>query len=400
MNRKRILVLNDGSSYENWGIKACIDGVRSIISHHDNGFYVDRLSHQFMHKRYSFDFKILGRNLFLDDGRVAKKLFKPFHMLPRIADEYDAIANIWLSGKGGAGVEEYLDKVKKADIVLFNAEGSTYRDNIGAIKGLFMLWFAKTKLNKKCYFINGSVTLTLVDSILPAMVRKTFDSIDMAVVREPYSYSNIIDYYPSLKNKVKVRPDSVFSLPDEYPVSDRLKSLPFWGEDFFCVSLSMLPMDIKYSKKESTLVRLIEDIKALIPNVVFLAKDIEDQRLKSLANVTEAYFLSGDFSYKDVQMVLSRSKLLLSGRYHHLIFAVKVGCPIVPFGSSSHKIHGLSEFYKDICDGPFDPTDLTYVHKSILSSVKKILDHSPSLYYKSRSKELKEMSLDQGFLFS
>ena len=31
MSKKRILILNDGSAYENWGIKACIDGLKNIL---------------------------------------------------------------------------------------------------------------------------------------------------------------------------------------------------------------------------------------------------------------------------------------------------------------------------------------------------------------------------------
>lgn len=38
---------------------------------------------------------------FAYDSRVAKKYFPVFHMLPRMADEFEYVADLWLQRKGG-----------------------------------------------------------------------------------------------------------------------------------------------------------------------------------------------------------------------------------------------------------------------------------------------------------
>ena len=238
--KKKVLILNDGSKYANWGIKACIDGLYHILDQTGTDLEVSSIDWTFMHKKYAFEPKIKGRKIFLDNNRIARRFFPLFHRIPTVADEFDYIADEWQAGRGGEGADEFIAKAKGQDLVIFNAEGSTYKNNIGALKGLFMLWFAKTRLGIKAAFMNGSVTLTRVDPVLPAMIRKVFSTIDIATVREPFSYEGILDFYPSLEQDVKMFPDSVFSLALE---DQKLPETNFAGKDYFVVSRSMLPMD-------------------------------------------------------------------------------------------------------------------------------------------------------------
>lgn len=362
---KKVLILNDGSNYENWGIKACIDGVKEIFKSDS----VEGIPHSYMHKRYSLDPKFMGRKVLNENSRLAKKILKPYHLLPRVADEYEYIANLWINGDGGSGAKDFLQKANKADVIIFNAEGSTYRDNIGAMKGLFMLWFAKTKLGKEAYFINGSVTLTAVDSILPAMIRKVFSVIDGVSVRENESKKNIESFYPKLKN-INVVPDSVFALDFLNKTKKDSESL---GDDYFCFSLSMLPMDYMVSRDRSALVALINELKRYVKTPVLLAKDVEDQILKDLAKETGAKFIGADYDYQEIMGLLKNAKFLISGRYHHLIFASKVGCPLIALNTSSHKITGLCQFFGECVKAPYDPTDLWSLKDAILEDVERIL---------------------------
>lgn len=397
MNKKTVLILNDGSQYENWGIKACIDGLKNILKNTLGHFEMIGMPHSYMHKKYSWEPFVFKRKLFNERSRITRRFFKEYHALPRIADEFEYVADLWLAGKGGDGAKHFLDMMENVDVVIFNAEGSTYRDNIGAIKGLFILWFSKTKLNKQAYFLNGSVTLTLVDSILPAMVNKVFKVLDGVAVREPYSYKNILEFYPGLTN-IKMYPDSVFSLSvDNLKISDKVQRLDFLDKDFFCFSLSMLPMDYRRSRSKSSLVYIINELKKIVPHAVLLAKDVEDQILKDVAKDTNSIFVGADFDYLDVMSVLSKAKFLFSGRYHHLIFATKVGCPSIPIASSSHKIHGFSLLFKDIMPKPIDATNIWEESDVVVESVKNILKRKNIREeYLTRAKELQSDSLGHG----
>lgn len=398
---KKILILNDGSSYENWGIKACIDGLKNILEKIHPEFELDGIPHSYMHKKYSWEPTLLNRKIFNENSRVAKKLLDEYHLLPKVADEFEYIAELWLSGNGGKGATDFVKRVKEYDILVFNAEGSTYRDNIGAIKGLFMLWFVKTKLDKKAYFLNGSVTLTLVDATLPAMIKKVFSCIDGVGVREPYSYNNILAFYPQLTN-IKMYPDSVFSLDFNKDVlTEKIKRLDFLEKEYFCFSLSMLPMDYRKSRDKSSLVYIIKELKKIVPNAVLLAKDVEDQILKDVAKDTGSYFVGADFDYKDVMSIFSCAKFLFSGRYHHLIFATKVGCPCIPIASSSHKIHGLANLFDGLMPIPIDATDVWEESEKVTQYAQKIVDEKNirTLYF-DKAEQLKKDSFNHGILIS
>ncbi|MGK2905734.1 MAG: polysaccharide pyruvyl transferase family protein [Desulfuromonadales bacterium] len=388
---QKILTLNNGSRCQNWGLQACTEGLLHIIA--QENAYVDLMhfDHAYMHRRYSFEPRFLGgKKLFAYDSRVAKKYFPVFHVLPRVADEFEFTANLWLQGKGGRGADEFLEKARGADAVIFNAEGSTYRDNnICALKGLFMLWFAKTKLGKRALFLNGSVTLTRVDATLPAMVKKVFSAIDMAAVREPDSYQNILEYYPELEGKICMVPDSTYALELEQRT---LGDCKFLDLDFFALSLSMLPVDFRRTRGTSSLVHMIQELKKIVPNVVLLGKDKEDQILNDAAQLTGSFFIGPSYDYQSVLNILKRAKFIVSGRYHNAIFATKVGCPVIPLHTSSQKIYGLASLFNGIMPKPVDPTDLWSEEKRVLSHASAILEQGDSLRtaYQKRAAELRK----------
>jgi polysaccharide pyruvyl transferase WcaK-like protein len=391
---KKILTLNDGSLCQNWGLQACTEGLLQIIAREnaDAGFTL--LDHAYMHRRYSFEPRLFGgKKLFAYNSRVAKKYFPVFHVLPRVADEFEYVADLWLQGKGGNGANEFIEKAHGADAVIFNAEGSTYRDeNICALKGLFMLWLAKTKLAKRALFLNGSVTLTRVDATLPAMIRRVFSTIDMAAVREPASYRNILDYYPELDGRIRMVPDSTFALDVEQRTPG---DCTFLDLDFFVLSLSMLPMDYHRTRDTSALVHLLQELKKIVPNMVLMGKDKEDQILKDVARLTGAYFVGPSYDYQSILNILKRAKFIVSGRYHNAIFATKVGCPVIPLHTSSQKICGLVELFKGLMPKPIDPTDLWNEEKQVLSHADAILEQGDSLRvaYTERAAKLREEAL-------
>jgi len=391
---KKILILNEGSCCQNWGLQACTEGLLHIIAQENTDADFLLFDHAFMHRRYSFEPRFFGgKKLFAYNSRVAKRYFPVFHVLPRVADEFEYIADLWLQGKGGRGADEFLEKARGTDAVIFNAEGSTYRDdNICALKGLFMLWLAKTKLGKRSLFLNGSVTLTRVDATLPAMVKKVFSAIDMAAVREPDSYRNILEYYPELVSKIHMVPDSSFALEvDQRTLGD----CKFLDLDFFALSLSMLPMDFRMTRDTSSLVHLIQELKKTVPNVVLMGKDKEDQILNDVARLTGSFFVGPSYDYQSILNILERAKFIISGRYHNAILATKVGCPVIPLHTSSQKIYGLVSLFNGTMPKPIDPTDLWNEGKRVLNHASAILEQGESLRtaYKERATELREEAL-------
>ena len=376
----RVLILNDGSEYENWGIQACIDGLKHILG----DCSISTIRHSHLHQKYSFDPKIFGKKIFNQDSRIANKFFTEYLKTPKVADEIEYFCDLWERGHGGPGSYEIVWALSSTDVVVFNAEGSTYRKNIGAFRSLFLLYYAKTRLQKKSFFVNGSVTLSDVDATLPAYIEKIFHCIDGVCVREPKSARSIQEF-TSFRD-ISVIPDSVFSLRPQ--ISDSAVT------DGFCFSLSMLPMQRYPIDKTNPIVNLVLNLSDKLGSCKFLAKDVEDQYLEKLAGLTGSHFLGKNFDYTTIEYELSRSKFLISGRYHHLIFALKVGCPVIPLKSSSHKIDGLMEFYKGLLPLPFDPTNLRTETSKILEYVDSFMSTDVRQKIRERSDDLREQALN------
>jgi hypothetical protein len=136
-------------------------------------------------------------------------MVQPPAIYPEVADQFDDLADEWLAGQGGPGAEEFLSRLRGADAVLLNGEGSLYRTNLSAIRELFVAWLCKTRLGIPTVYLNGRVHLTNVMPILPAMVRKTFAELDAVAVRDPFSLRNLAREHGSCRDDYRTRLQAV-----------------------------------------------------------------------------------------------------------------------------------------------------------------------------------------------
>ena len=74
----KLLIINDGSDYSNWGIQACIDGLSSHFIKFFNK--VDTVKHILIHQIFEWDIKIFGKKLFSENNRVMFK-FSPIRVI-------------------------------------------------------------------------------------------------------------------------------------------------------------------------------------------------------------------------------------------------------------------------------------------------------------------------------
>ena len=114
----------------------------------------------------------------------------------------------------------------------------------------------------------------------------------------------------------------------------------------------MLPVDFVRRETPRRSFILIHELKKIVPNVVLMGKDKEDQILKDAARLTGSFFIEPAYDYQSVLNILKRAKFIVSGRYHNAIFAAKVGCPVIPLHTSSQKIYGLVSLFKGTMPKP------------------------------------------------
>ena len=164
-------------------------------------------------------------------------------------------------------------------VVVLNGEGSLYRDNLSAIRELFLAWLAKECLGIPTVFINGMVHLTNVMPVLPAMVRKTFRVLDAITVRDPCSLRNLEEYVPDVHAALIA--DSAFAVRreaarDTAAVQEVLGRLQ--GAAFFCFDPGAMPIDHTPTRR-SALFELIARLKRELVGRQHGAVDALDENL-------------------------------------------------------------------------------------------------------------------------
>jgi polysaccharide pyruvyl transferase WcaK-like protein len=345
----RLVLLNDCRDQMNFGAKALIDGLLQGLTTAIPSATIQPIpSHWLLDTSQGF-------GMFVADGAG---MVQPPAVYPEVADQFDDLADEWLLGQGGPGAEEFLSRLRGADAVLLNGEGSLYRTNLSAIRELFLAWLCKTRLEIPTVYLNGMVHLTNVMPVLPAMVRKSFAALDAVAVRDPYSLRNLARFAPDVE--VQLLPDSAFLLgpevarqpPEMELIRERLGDRPY-----FCFDPGLMPIDVRPGGR-SAVYQLIMRLKEVVPEAVFVRNNPSDSFIRTVAEETGSLYIDTIVDYRDWMTVAAGARFLVTGFYHNTILAAVMGCPVIALGTTSHKVHGACEMLGGAVSPPLDGTDL------------------------------------------
>ncbi len=384
-----IVLLNDCHDQDSFGSIAMIDGLFRILMRTEPSALVRPIpSHWLLDKPY-------GLGVFINGGAGMRLLPAAY---PAVADEFEAVAEDWLQGKGGPGADEFLRRCEGADLIVLNGEGSVYRTNPSAIRELFMAWLCKCHLGIPTVFLNGTVHLTDVMPILPAMVRKTLPVLDAVAVREPLSLRNLAHYAPSVA--VQLIPDSAFALTArdarETSLSEFIRAR-IGDSPYFCFDPGPMPIDHRPGRV-SALYRLIKALKDVAAEAVFVRTGPGDGYIEEIAEETNSIYF-GTVDYREWMTVVRDAQFLLTGRYHNMILAAIMGCPSITLASVNHKVHGGCEML-EVIGAPYDGTDLASQISSITGHARRYVQHRADVHdrleavcdrHRSETKELSSL---------
>jgi polysaccharide pyruvyl transferase WcaK-like protein len=344
----RVVLLNDCRDQVNFGANALVDGLLVILRQSLPDATIFPIPSHWM-----IDPAFLGS--FVDSGRG---LQQPRAVFPSVADQFEAVADAWMHRTADRGANEYVTRLEGADLVVLNGEGSMYRTNPSAIRELFLAWFAKERLGIPTVFVNGTVHLTDVIPVLPAMVRKTFPILDAIAVREPCSIRNLQGYAAHVQ--AELVPDSAFVFtaadapesPSVHAIKDQIGGAPY-----FCFDPGAMPID-HAAPNRSALYQLISRLVRLVPQAVFVANGPGDRFIQRVASETGSLYIETFTDYRDFMSLVADARFLVSGRYHNTIMAAIMGCPTIALASTSHKVHGACEMLDGVVGSPYDGTYL------------------------------------------
>lgn len=367
----RVVLLNDCRDQVNFGANALVDGLIEILATKlPTATLVPVPSHWLLDTSH-------GLGAFVGGG---VGLHQPEAVYPSVADEFEAVADAWLSGEGGPGAAAFLERFEGADLIVLNGEGSIYRTNLSAVRELFLVWLAKNRLGIPTMFCNGLVHLTDVVPVLPAMVRKTFPTLDAVAVREGYSLRNLEQYAPEVN--ARLFPDAAFTFtPADAPQTPVVKSIRerIGDAPFFCFDPGPMPMDHRSPRKSGLYDMITALQQKVLPKAVFITNGPADSFIKQVAHETDSVYIDTVVDYHEFMAIVGDADFLVSGRYHNVILAAIMGCPSVPFASASHKVHGACEMLDGLIGTPYDGTHIRPHIDAIVSQAAAYLDDRPTI---------------------
>jgi polysaccharide pyruvyl transferase WcaK-like protein len=357
----KILLLNDGQKFNNWGIQSTTICLKNILREYvDVNAEFSYLPHEIFMKKYRFDPSLFGKKIFNRNSRLRKYLGIPIKF-PNYADEFEQLYDYWVNKKLNKIENQVYNKIIDADLIVFNAEGSVYRANKSAALGLFLLALA-SKLGKKTLFCNGSFSLTNQDNILESYAKKAMEEIDHVFIREPVSFKTFCKHINH--SDVEMVPDAVF-------IDNKTKNIEPLKQQFI-LSSSMLPLH-SYRFAPHPIETLASEIKSKFGlDPIIAAIDTEDKYLQNIAKKNNWKLLGGSCSPLDVRNEIAKSQFILSGRYHHLIYGLIDGTPIIPFDTTSQKIKGLLELINSK-QTLFDPLNILQEKPMLINDVGRVL---------------------------
>jgi len=276
---------------------------------------------------------------------------------PEVCDQFDAIADEWLAD-GEPGNNEFLDRLRAADVVVLNGEGSIYRRNQSAVRELFMAWLSKERLGIPTVYLNGGLHLTRVLPILPAMTRRTFGVLDAVALREPRSLANLAEFAPDVAGRVV--PDAAFWFtPDDVrggPTVDAVRAATA-GDDYFVFDPGSMPVDARPGGG-SALFELLRSLREVVPHAVVVPMAPGDRYIEAAAREAGAHYFPDVEDFREFMGLTAGARFLVSGRHHNTILAAITGCPTITLGAVTDKVHGACEMLDGLLGETYDGTDL------------------------------------------
>ena len=258
-------------------------------------------------------------------------------------------------------LRDLVDKVKNADAVVINGEGSM----IFTAQPRRELSFQLLMIELAHHFGTPVFYVNAVVSDAPGGVRNastyawsmdTLERCAAVAVRDPHSHALVRAGNPAVK--VHLIPDALFSLyPDYAPggafadlLGDARPLVPFpeheaslnwdFSAPYICVGGSSAA-----AKNGERAVRhytaLVEELKTLELPLYLIVSCPGDAFLREVAAKTQTPAIPVYTNVFAAGAILARARLLVSGRYHPSIFASLGGTPCVFLGSDSHKTLSL-----------------------------------------------------------
>lgn len=248
--------------------------------------------------------------------------------------------------------------------VCFNGEGAIHCKSGHLVILMGLLLLAK-KSGLEVAAINQTVDLNTCPA-KKTLVKNVYQKVDFLSVREPAS----LDYVHSIGlNNAQLIPDAAYGLPhlqeDEITKRQSQYNLPL---EYVCIAgSSALKRNKKSLQKMEHIIRLTKEHFGL--PIIFLANAKTDIWLAhALKKSHDFIIIEPPVRYLDAMAIIAKSKCVIGGRQHPMIFAYEYKVPFLPFGANTQKNSGVTRLQ----NYPLSPLPWDISKEEFIQSCDKI----------------------------
>lgn len=224
------------------------------------------------------------------------------------------------------------------DTVCFNGEGAIH-DRSGHVFKLIASLYVFKQMGSRVFIVSQSVDVSS-NGLAARLIRQVYPLLDRVDVREPASQKML----ERIGVSSRVVCDPTYGLARQS--ASRLAevrqqyALP---DHFVCITASS---SLTRSAASVDLVRpVLERLVATGRPVIFMAATKTDEYIAQQLQPHLDFRLISykDCRYEDAIAIIACSELIVGGRQHPNIFAIKYGVPFIGFRGNTHKMEGVAE---------------------------------------------------------
>jgi polysaccharide pyruvyl transferase WcaK-like protein len=216
------------------------------------------------------------------------------------------------------------------DVLLINGEGTLHHNQPASLALLALVYIAK-KQEKKVWLIN--TTMQQMDYKLLCQVLPLCDFI---AAREPQTCQYLSSHGFNIESAADLA----------WLISVNKLSLPAEEQRKRCLYTPGVLTDRNTNQPLSakTVIIHLNELHRYNWQPTFLAVEEEDREIAAFVSKKNIPIIKiGSISYREIDKILKNYSMIISGRYHILLFACLKGIPVIPMQSNSWKIEGLME---------------------------------------------------------
>ena len=370
--KKKVLYVGDHRDSMNWGgrgqsiafyqllsqdyqISDVISGLDVLSVESDDGYIETILPQKYIRFLYRIREKTKVADWYL-------RLEEKFGAQDFVTDDPEkSLSNLLKNKDKAPGLGEIYDKVKNAEIIVINGEGSGVFRTPFRRDFFFYLMIAELgkHLGKKVFYANGILSdcpKTGRNKENFESARKTLAKCDAVLVRDPESYDLVVKEMPGVA--CHYVPDALFTWASYYekpetclpangdfliapPEEDRYFGKLDFSKPYICVGGSASAADDQ-DRAFQVYSRIFERLQEL-GSPVYLTPNCGGDRF--FGRIAERYNVGILPLTTPILMcgaVAANARLFVSGRFHATIFASLGGTPCLFLGTHSHKMASLN----------------------------------------------------------